>query len=209
MVENEVRKQIIGMGLIIINAKNGKIWTITELTKDPSHGKNIGDQTIPLETRKEKESSWDNLIGALAEAFSDHDTNGRNVSQYLSEHLFLSQPTDSTNDENYPNIVTTNENNEITCQYGVLIYDGDDIPFKTSHIEEVGNGKWLPLTFIGNSKVRSLARSVVLDLFKKGTFFSALYEFRNNISQRKPAFAAFSIEEAFKKRQLLPDEIKN
>lgn len=65
LVECGVRK--VGVGVFLVDLETGRVCTVLEKTGKGSTGRKAGDISILLETRKEKESVLDNVVGAMEE----------------------------------------------------------------------------------------------------------------------------------------------
>lgn len=61
----EVKK--IGVAVFVIELETGQIWTVRERNSSGVTGKNTGDLSLPMETRKKGESVMSNTVGAMEE----------------------------------------------------------------------------------------------------------------------------------------------
>lgn len=190
---------IVGMGVVIINGQTGEIWAIKEKLDKEKTGRANGQLSIPLETRKIGESPWGNLEGAMAEAFDDRDKNENDVRRALSESLYC------IGNMPHASLILGHNGRTIRCDITILLHDGRTVttqPF--SH--EVEDSRWVsPEAFLCNN-ARPLARIVVEELIRNGSYTDSLQIFRNGLQNAYRLFNnGFSIRESFTKRELFPD----
>lgn len=194
-------KKSIGIGLIIIHAHTGQILAIREQMDDPRTARKRGELSIPLETRKEGESPYENLCGAMAEVVDDKDQYGHDLGPYLRSCFFR------TNEEFiYPGFSTKINGRSIYCNIAVLIYDGPDIPFKP-YSGETTDVQWVsPLDFAQDG-VRSLAQLTLTEvLWREEIYRRNLATYRDSPHLRTPVFKDnFSIRETCVRREQLID----
>jgi len=210
MLEREIvnvieapKKHILGLGLVIINPNNGKIWTVTEQKDKPKTLRIKGQRSIPFETMKIDETPFENLMGAMAEAFDDVDINGKGVRQHLVDHIYCMG--------NPKNIITPAfsidiNNHVVDCQYAVMFYDGEDFPFRPLNNEEVDDGKWVSPFVLLCENTRQFAQMAISNLFFCGLYSELLDKYFQSPEQRQLVFDRnFSIRETYYKRELKQD----
>lgn len=150
----ETERQSIGIALLIIaedpigGDKGPLIWTIKEMNSKKQTEKQIGQTSIPAETRKIGETDPDNVRGALAEFCDDR-------------LLALSPRITITQDSFYRNAL--NLNGHYLADLLVVVYDGPlDVPISPANIDEVKPNGWVHLEDIQiDENVRPFLRQFV------------------------------------------------
>lgn len=210
MLEREIvdvtevpKKHILGLGLVIINPNNGKIWTIVEQKDKPKTLRIKGQRSIPFETMKIDETPFENLMGAMAEAFDDVDTDGDDVRQHLVDHIYsMGNP----NNIITPAFSIDINSHVVDCQYAVMFYNGNDLPFRPLNTEEVDDGKWASPFVLMCENSRKFAQIAITQLFFNGKYSELLETYHQFPEQRQLVFDKnFSIQETFYKRELKQD----
>lgn len=204
LLENEPKRHV-GLGVIILNAKSGQIWTIEELDTRESKDRKHGQLSVPLETRKQGETFHRNLLGALAEAYDDQDTDGNDIKEELSRSIFqLNEGVSS-----FPKAVTiVNEKNVFLCDLKILIYDGPDLKLCAYNKEEVKSLGWMPVEEFLTSNTRPLAKKLVETAYNLGYIDKALdaYHYASHGNGKKPLLeSGFSIRDYYNSREKLLD----
>lgn len=184
-----------GIGLIIINAITGQILSMREQTDDLRTLRRKGELSIPLETRKNGESAWENLCGAMAEIADD------DISPYVRSCFFR------TSDEYIYNGYSIKVNGRsIHCDIAVLIYDGPDIQFKP-HTNETSDVEWInPLEFFAQGNTRLFAKLAVRETLRRSIYLENLSTYRDFPNLRIPVFdGGLSIQRMYRDREQLVD----
>lgn len=194
-IEEQEAKITQGIGLIIINTITGQILSMREQRDDVRTLRKKGQLSIPLETRKNGESTWENLCGAMAEIADD------NISPYVRSCFFR------TSDEYIYNGYSVQVNGKsIHCDIAVLIYDGPDINFKP-HTDETSDVRWVnPLDFFAQANTRLFAKLAVRETLRRSIYLENLSVYRNFPNCRIPVFnEGLLIQEMYRQRELLID----
>lgn len=184
-----------GIGLIIINAITGQILSMREQTDDLRTLRRKGELSIPLETRKNGESAWENLCGAMAEIADD------DISPYVRSCFFR------TSDEYIYNGYSVKVNGRsIHCDIAVLIYDGPYIQFKP-HNGETADVQWVyPSDFLIQDNTRLFARMALQEVLVRDIYRQNLFQYREFPQLRSLVFGeGLSIQRMYRDREQLVD----
>lgn len=204
LLENEPKRHV-GLGVIILNANSGHIWTIEELDTRESKDRKHGQLSVPLETRKQGETFHRNLLGALAEAYDDQDADGNDIRDKLSRSIFQLNEVVSFFSKA---VIFANEKNVFICDLAILIYDGPDIKPCAYNKEEVKSLGWMPVGEFLASNIRPLAKKLVETAYNLGHIDKALdaYHYASHGNGKKPLLdSGFSIRDYYNSRERLPD----
>ncbi len=197
--QKEMSRPVIGMAAVIINASTGEIWSVEEQVSKALTGRQAGQLSIPLETRKIGESIMSNLEGAMAEASSDKDSVGNDVREQVIGNLF------HFNTIPQGVVIVPVGSRMIRCDLSVLLYGGMDTlpqPYST----EVINARWIDPVKLLEGNVRPLARDVVNYTLDSGLYVKSLSHFRQEPWRAQKTFSPnFSIISNHTRRELLPD----
>lgn len=194
-------RQSIGVALLIVaidprrngdNTTDPLIWTLTELQAKAETEKNLGEISIPAETKKVGEYRVANILGALAEFCGD------NAIPHLADHLFLA-------DGSYRERGIIINSNPVDL--AVLIYNGPlDIALTPESATEVRANGWINRSRIRKmGGVRSvLTQAVELDALE-GLTSKALEAYYTESGMTKIFSPGFSMKNFYERREILPD----
>lgn len=197
------RREFHGLGVVIINAQTGQIWSIKERTSKPETGREPGELSLPMETRKFGESRWLNLLGALAEAYDDVDIHGRDRRLELQQSLCRVD-----NYTFHPGVTFETPGSVVRCGIAVLIHKGDTSvdEIQPYNAAEVGEAQWSSVGSLLVPGVRPLARAVVAATLDRGVYQQTIRAYRQFPKRRLPVFPReFSIREIYHRREQSKD----
>jgi hypothetical protein len=197
----EAYREIHGLGLVILHGQTGAIWAVRERTNKPATGRKRGELSIPLETRKVGETPMNNLLGAMAEAFDDVDSNGNDISGKLHASLYHVR-----GNSFHTGFTADILGNRILCDYAILVYDGEQISVQPYNSLEVGEAGWVNInSFLGDG-VRPLARQVITQAMESDFLALNLIEYRDFSEKRLHVLPKdFSIRSMYRNREKLRD----
>lgn len=203
--KKEIEPQTIhGIGVIMLHEESGKIWTIQELKDSQKTEKRMGQFSIPLETAKQDEDLYGNLLGALPEIFSDYDINGRDVRTRLKTSL-LRVDKQAAFRSNF--IVRKNSAYTIVCDLAVVFFSGPPIECVPHNNDEVSQVGWVGVGDFLKSDARPLALDLVSQAYNEGLLEQNLVLYRYFPDKRKQVLPPyFSIQQIYEQRELFYDQ---
>lgn len=198
--KRETERQNIGVALMIIaddprsdNGRGPLIWTIKEMNSKKQTEKQIGQISIPAETRKLGESDASNIRGALAE--------------FCDDNLLVSSSNITITDGSlYRDAL--NLNGHFVADLLVVVFDGSiDFPISPANRDEVEPNGWMHLEEIKESdSVRPFLKQFIENGQAVIVTQDALRSHRASPERRVSLIPQrFSINEFYLKREEIKD----
>lgn len=197
----ETPRVITGLAALVVDVHTFAIRAGREKKPKASTERNVGEMTVGIDTRKQGEDPEGNLYGALAELFSDHDTDGRDIRRVLERSLYHME-----GNTYHPGFKREMAGRTIQCEYAVVLYDGPHIEVGPHDSDEIEDVQWVPMERLLQADVRSLAGQAVWHALHEGDIQENLRRYHQEPDARRRLLPpGFSIQEKYDKRELLPD----